>query len=295
MTPTLPTLNLAEWDDFIRRALTEDLGAAGDVTTQALVGADRCARAVIVARRDYVVAGGALAVRVLRALDAELTAEMHVADGGTVRPGQVLLTVAGRARAILTGERTALNLLQRLTGIATLTAQFVARARPYGVRILDTRKTTPLLRGLEKYAVACGGGTNHRRGLYDMILIKDNHRRLWARDGTMRLADAVRAARAAYPGLPVEVEVESEAELLDAMTAAPEWLLLDNMTPDQLKRCVALCARRCRLEASGGVTLETIEAVAASGVDAVSLGCLTHSAPAADLSLELTDDDAGAT
>jgi nicotinate-nucleotide pyrophosphorylase (carboxylating) len=204
-----------------------------------------------------------------------------------VRPDQVLMTIEGPIRGILTGERTALNFMQRMTGIASRTREFVDLVRPFGTRILDTRKTTPTLRILEKYAVTCGGGANHRMGLYDMVLIKDNHRRLWQAAGIPNLQGAVAAARAKFPGIPVEVEVESEAELQDALRAAPEWIMLDNMSPDRMKACVAVCAKRCKLEASGGVSLTTVAAIAATGVDAISIGGLTHSAPAADLSLEL--------
>jgi len=232
------------------------------------------------------VAGQAVARAVFREVDAELIYTVEAPDGQDAGRDQVIASIEGRARAVLTGERTALNFLQRLSGIATLTARFVRAAQPLGTVILDTRKTTPTLRGFEKYAVTCGGGVNHRMGLYDMILIKDNHRALWNEHG--RLADAVRAARRRFPGVPVEVEIESESELLDALEATPEWLMLDNMTPDRMRGCVELVSGRCQLEASGGVTLDTVAAVAATGVNAVSLGCLTHSAPAADLSLEMS-------
>ena len=198
------------------------------------------------------------------------------------------MTIRGSARSILTAERTALNFLQRMSGIATLTSVFVDKARRHGVMILDTRKTTPTLRILEKYAVLCGGGRNHRFGLFDRFLIKDNHRRLWGHGQAARLGDAVHQARKRFPGLPVEVEVESEAELRSALDGKPEWILLDNMAPARLRCCVKICAGRSRLEASGGINLRNISRVAATGVDAVSLGCLTHSAPAADLSLEIT-------
>jgi nicotinate-nucleotide pyrophosphorylase (carboxylating) len=196
------------------------------------------------------------------------------------------MTVEGPVRGILTAERTALNFLQRMSGIATLTRRFVERAGP-SVAILDTRKTTPTLRVLEKYAVLCGGGQNHRFGLYDRCLIKDNHRRLWRKGGAARLDQAVREARRRFPDREVEVEVENEAELRSALKAGPEWVLLDNMTPAQMKRCVRICDGRVLIEASGGITLKNVAQVAATGVDAISLGCLTHSAPAADLSLEI--------
>ena len=268
---------------LIRSALREDIGS-GDITSRALVAPGRVITAVVVARHACVVCGGSIAVHVFRELDPGVRVRVLVPDGCRARRAAPLMRITGKARAILAGERTALNFLQRLTGIATLTARFVARVKPYGTRILDTRKTTPTWRTLEKYAVRCGGGTNHRMGLYDQVLIKDNHRRLWsARD----LGMAVHTARRRCPGMPVEVEVETEAELKCALAARPDWILLDNMTPERLRRCVRLCRGRCPLEASGGITLANVKAVAAAGVQAISLGCLTHSAPAADLSLEI--------
>jgi nicotinate-nucleotide pyrophosphorylase (carboxylating) len=212
---------------------------------------------------------------------------VRLADGKKASAGDVILDIHGPARVILTGERTALNFMQRMSGIATLTANFVERVAAYNCLILDTRKTTPVLRTFEKYAVLCGGGTNHRIGLYDKVMIKDNHRRLWQDGDSGDLAAAVRAARAAYPELEIEIEVESLEELTNALKAHPEWVLLDNMSPDEMRRCVEINAGRSKLEASGGITLDNIEAAAASGVDAVSLGCLTHSAPSVDLSLEI--------
>lgn len=272
--------------DVIRRALAEDVGG-GDVTTLSLVPETSRGRAVILSRGCYVVSGLDVAAAVFAQVDASLRCCPRVKDGDCVKPDEVLMTIEGSIRGILTGERTALNFMQRLTGIASLTREFVDQVKPYGTRILDTRKTTPTLRLLEKYAVTCGGGTNHRMGLYDMVLIKDNHRRLWQAAGISNLQGAVAAARAKFPGVPVEVEVESEAELKDALRASPEWIMLDNMTPDLMRRCVTTCAGRCKLEASGGVNLSTVAAIAATGVDAISIGGLTHSAPAADLSLEL--------
>lgn len=271
---------------LVREALREDVGS-GDVTSQALVSESRGASAEIVSRQDAVVAGVGLGELVFRELDPALQYRCCAADGETVRPGRRVALIEGRARDLLAGERTALNFMQRLSGIATLTRRFVDKVGAWPVLILDTRKTTPLFRALEKYAVRCGGGGNHRQGLYDRALIKDNHRRLWKEGGGGNLAAAVAAVRGRFPNLPVEVEVESEEELQDALRQKPEWILLDNMPPDRLRACVRLCDKRCRLEASGGITLDNVEAVAATGVDAISLGCLTHSAPAADLSLEL--------
>ena len=274
--------------DLIARALAEDIGT-GDVTTLSVIPENVTGRAVILARGPCTVAGVDVARAVFAQVEPALTCEARVRDGTEAHADEVLVAIHGPIRGILTGERTALNFMQRLTGIATRTRQFVEKVKAYDVRILDTRKTTPTLRVLEKYAVTCGGGTNHRMGLYDMVLIKDNHRRFWQQAGISNLAGAVEAARAKFPGIPVEVEVESEDELRDALRAKPEWILLDNMTPERLARCVTVAAGQVRLEASGGVTLDTVEAIAVTGVDAISIGGLTHSAPAADLSLELLD------
>ncbi len=272
--------------ELIGRALAEDVGG-GDVTSLSVIPEGRVGRAVILSRGRYVAAGVPVAEEVFRQVDGGLKCLRRVEDGARVQSNEVLLEIEGAVRSILTAERVALNFMQRMTGIASRTREFVDKVAPFGVNILDTRKTTPTLRRLEKYAVTCGGGVNHRMGLYDMVLIKDNHRRFWMEAGIRDLAGAVVAARAAFPGVPVEVEVESEAELLDAIRSKPEWIMLDNMTPALMRRCVELCAKRCKLEASGGVTLATVEAIAATGVDAISIGGLTHSAPAADLSLEL--------
>ena len=275
-----------EVKDLVRRALEEDIGA-GDVTTDPLIPTTASVEAVILARNPCVASGLTVAETVFRQVDDGIDCAFSMQDGDRVDPGGTLMTLRGPARGILTAERTALNFLQRLTGIATLTAAFVDRVKAHGVAILDTRKTTPTLRVLEKYAVTCGGGENHRSGLYDRVLIKDNHRRLWAEAGGQSLADAVRKARSASPGTMVEVEVETEQDLVIVLEADPDWVLLDNMSADELKKCVETCAGRCRVEASGGIGLGNVEAVAKTGVNAISLGCLTHSAPAADLSLEI--------
>lgn len=274
---------------LVRRALREDLGS-GDKTTLALASRSCQVHARIIARHDCVVCGAKLAALIFRQLDRAVCCRVVKPDGSRVRAGQAVLRITGRADSILAGERTALNFMQRLTGIATITARFVRLARPYGVSILDTRKTTPGLRRLEKYAVLCGGGENHRFGLYDRILIKDNHRRLLGKGG---LADAVRIARQRYPGVLIEVEVETEAQIRDVLRAAPDWVLLDNMPLPRLRRCVRLLGSGCRVEASGGIDLRRVRAVAATGVNAISLGCLTHSAPAADLSLEFASVKSG--
>ncbi|MDO9542103.1 MAG: carboxylating nicotinate-nucleotide diphosphorylase [Kiritimatiellia bacterium] len=272
--------------EFVRRALDEDIGS-GDITSRALIDSERRIRASIIARGKYVVAGVELARLAFHLIDKGIVCRALVPDGRQVAAGQPLVILEGRARSILAAERTALNFLQRLTGIASLTAQYVAAVKAWRVKILDTRKTTPNMRMLEKYAVRCGGGQNHRLGLYDMILIKDNHRFLWEKNCS--LAQAFSTARRKNPKKQIEVEVESIAQFKDALSAAPDWIMLDNMSVPLIKKCVAFCGGRSKLEASGGITLENVKAIAATGVDAISVGALTHSALAADLSLEVAD------
>jgi nicotinate-nucleotide pyrophosphorylase (carboxylating) len=273
--------------DAVKTALAEDI-ADGDATTLALVPADTIVSAHILAKEPCVVSGCDVAAAVFAMLDSAVKVRKVLADGSNADAGDVILEIEGPARAILTGERTALNFMQRMAGIATISAEFVSRVAGYGCHILDTRKTTPCLRAFEKYAVLCGGGTNHRIGLFDKVMIKDNHRRLWRDGDGGDLAAAVREARRCYPDLEIEIEVESIDELRNALEAEPEWVLLDNMSPELMAECVAINAGRSKLEASGGITLKNVEAAARSGVDAISLGCLTHSAPSVDLSLEIS-------
>lgn len=270
---------------IIERALAEDIGD-GDATTLALVPEDTVIQTRLVAREACRVAGGGIARMVFHAVDRDIKADIRLADGDDAPPGATIIDISGPARGILTAERTALNIMQRLCGIASRTACFVKAVTPWGTRILDTRKTTPGLRVLEKYAVRCGGGENHRMGLYDRILIKDNHRHIWRGGDPDRLDLAVKAARASFPGLAVEVEVESPEELGSALRARPEWVLLDNMSNREMRECVAMARGISLTEASGGIDLERAAGVAATGVDAISLGCLTHSAPATDLALD---------
>jgi nicotinate-nucleotide pyrophosphorylase (carboxylating) len=270
--------------DVVARALAEDLGD-GDVTTAATVPAEARARAVIRQKAPGVIYGLDVAEQVFRSLDGDAAFAREVAEGEWRETGEVL-HVEGLARALLSGERTALNFLQRLSGVATMAAravQAIEEIRPHPPRILDTRKTTPGLRALEKAAVAAGGATNHRAGLYDAILIKENHAALAGGVG-----EAVRRARQEAPGLPLEVECRDLAEVDEALAAGAPRLLLDNMSPAQLREAVAHVGGRAELEASGGVTLQTLREVASTGVDFVSVGALTHSAPALDLSLLLT-------
>jgi nicotinate-nucleotide pyrophosphorylase (carboxylating) len=262
-------------------ALAEDLGD-GDVTTEATVDADATGSAELVVKEPGVVCGLAVAEAVFRAVDSELRFERLVEEGASVAAGTSVARVAGAERAILTGERTALNFLARLSGIATLTRRYVDAVEGTGAAILDTRKTTPGLRALEKHAVATGGGRNHRFGLDDGVLVKDNHLR-----AAGSVASAVERLRAVTP-LPIEVECDTLEQVSEALAAGAEAILLDNMSPDQLRSAVALARGHARLEASGGVTLENVRAVAETGVDEISVGALTHSARSLDVSLELT-------
>ena len=266
--------------ELVRRALTEDLGS-GDVTTDAIVSPQDEARAMFVAKAHCVLAGMEVALEVFRQLGPSTGFGPSMSDGARCRPGDVFATLAGRARDLLIGERTALNFLQRLSGIATRTRAFVD-ASSGRIIILDTRKTTPTLRALEKYAVRVGGGTNHRVGLYDAILIKDNHIRIAG-----SVAAAVARARAHRPGMPIEVEAERLEQVDEAVAAGAEMILLDNMSTGDIRDAVARVRGRAKLEISGGVTLERIPELAATGADFVSVGALTHSAPAIDISLEI--------
>lgn len=267
--------------ELVARALAEDVGA-GDVTSEATVPADARARARIVQKAPGVVYGLDLAERAFRALDPNATCVRAVEEGLWREDGGPVLTVEGNARALLAAERTALNFLGRLSGVATLTARCVRELQGTGARVLDTRKTTPGLRVVEKAAVHAGGGTNHRIGLFDAILIKENHAA--AAGG---VGEAVRRARAARPDLPLEVEVRDLAELEEALEAGAPRILLDNMDLAMLRAAVQRTAGRATLEASGGVTLKSLREIAETGVDFISIGALTHSAPALDLSLLL--------
>ncbi len=273
--------------ELVRQALAEDVGA-GDVSTALTVGSDARAKGQITARREGVVAGLPLLWRVWGELSSGIRVAAAVRDGTPVSPGQRVARVSGPAAPLLTGERTALNFLQHLSGIATLTARYVAVVAGTGCRVLDTRKTVPGWRSLAKYAVRAGGGHNHRQGLYDRVLIKDNH---WAasRGG---VPAAVARARRERPDLVVEVEVDCLEQLEAVLPLGVDWILLDNFDPPGVRAAVARRdaadpKRRTRLEVSGNVTLETARAYAQAGADAVSVGRLTHSAPALDLGLDL--------
>lgn len=271
------TLGPEEVRRAVRLALEEDIGI-GDVTSAATIPEDACAAAVMVARQPLVLAGIAFAEA---AFDANKTT-CHIKDGEFAPKGAKLLTVEGNARSILAAERVALNFVQRLSGIATLTRQFVDAVRGTSAKILDTRKTTPGWRRFDKYAVYCGGGQNHRFGLFDMVLIKDNH--LAAVGGN--IAAAVQAARKKWPSLKIEVEADTLDQAAKAVDAGADIVLLDNMSAEQLRAAVMLIAGRCKTEASGGVTLTSVRQIAETGVDYISVGALTHSAPAVDIGLD---------
>ena len=269
--------------EIVRRALAEDVGA-GDVTTESTVPADRQARGVFVVKADCVLAGIDVALEVFRQaaeMGAPPSFTVHKRDGERCRPGDEIAEVVGSARTLLVGERTALNFLQRLSGIATMARHF-SDAAGGRITVLDTRKTTPGLRLLEKYAVRAGGAANHRTGLYDAVLIKDNH---------IRLAGGVRAAldsvRAAKVGVPIEIEAETLVQVDEALAAGATFILLDNMTTGDIGEAVRRARGRAKIEISGGVTLERVAELAATGADYVSAGALTHSAPAVDISFEI--------
>jgi nicotinate-nucleotide pyrophosphorylase (carboxylating) len=270
----------------IREALAEDLGSKKlDATSFALVPKSEKATAHLVAREKGILAGGSVAAEVFRQVDSALKVVQKKKDGSVIKPGDIVLSISGSARAMLVAERTALNFIQRMTGIATMTRRYVEEANNPDVLILDTRKTTPTLRTFEKYAVVCGGGTNHRYGLFDRVLIKDNHLAHWTREGRT-LAGSITESRKKYPNLLIEVEVDTVEQLKKVLVAKPDWVLLDNMPPSKLRKCVNLCTGICKTEASGGVNLKTIREIAKTGVNAVSVGALTHSAPSADLALD---------
>ncbi len=280
-----------DWEDYdwlLDAALRED-AADRDATTRALIPAERTARAEVRAREDGIICGLPLAKRLATRFDPELRFETAVADGGRVSKGTVVARLSGPARSLLAVERPMLNFFQRLSGVATLTARFVEAVAGKGTRVYDTRKTTPGWRELEKYAVRCGGGRNHRMDLASAVLIKDNHLTLVGAGNVRR---AVQEARDACPDLLIEVEVEDLAQFEAALAAGPDMVLLDNMTPAQVEEAARLAARRAtdrppQLEASGAITLENAADYARAGADRIAIGALTHSAPALDISMDI--------
>jgi len=269
-------------DTIIDTALDEDVGS-GDITTSSIIDASLKGKAQLVAREEILLAGIDIFAKVFSRLDPEIVVECSYHDGDPIPKGARIGTVTGSMRGILSGERTALNFLQHLSGIATLTRQYVEKTDPSTLRVIDTRKTTPGLRVLEKYAVRMGGGFNHRFGLFDGILIKDNH---IAAAGS--LSEAVKKMRATAPHtLKVEVEVEDIKGLEEAIEAGADAILLDNMSIKEMKKAVLIAKKRVLLEASGGITLKTVEAISKTGVNLISVGAITHSAPSVDISLEV--------
>ena len=288
MADTIDSVELGgtfDLDEFVRRVLAEDLGSGGDVTSRATIAADARFAATMNCREPITVAGLDIAISFFRALDREVRVTKAVADGDSVAAGTLLLRLEGNARAMLAAERSALNTLQHLSGIASLTARYVAAIGgsegQKRAKLLDTRKTVPGLRLLEKYAARMGGAENHRMRMDDGLLIKDNHVAVAGGVGA-----AVRLAKAAETGLPVQVEVDRIDQIEEALAAGADRLLLDNMSAETLREAVAVVAGRVPLEASGGVNLDTIAAIAASGVDYVSVGRITQSAPAVDIGLD---------
>ena len=269
----------------VQMALAEDIGS-GDVTTLATVPESATATAVMRAREPLVVAGLDLAEAAFRELSPTVRMVRRAQDGRHAAADTTLLEVSGSARALLSAERVALNFIQRLSGVATLTAQFVTAIRGTRTQILDTRKTTPGWRRLEKYAVTCGGGHNHRIGLYDMVLIKDNHLAALQQASPNPVAAAVQRARLHYPQLKIEVEADTLEQVDQALEAGAEWILLDNMNPIQLRLAVQKCKGRAQTEASGGISLASVRGIAEAGVDFLSVGALTHSARAVDIGLD---------
>jgi nicotinate-nucleotide pyrophosphorylase (carboxylating) len=279
VSPPLPLI-----DEVVHRALAEDLGESGDITSTSVVPAEARARAVIAARKAGTIAGVQIAGRVFHLVDETLEIKPCTTDGAHVDAGDVVLEVAGPARSILAAERVALNFLGHLSGISTSTAELVAAVEGTKAKVCCTRKTTPGLRALEKYAVRCGGGLNHRFGLYDAILIKDNH---IAIAGSVRAAVEAAKSRAGHM-VKIEVEVDTLAQLDEALASGAHIVLLDNMPPATLKDAVARTGGRAVTEASGSITARTVRAVAEAGVDLISVGWVTHSAPCLDLGLDFT-------
>ena len=283
-------MNLTQLDpqqvqQAVRTALAEDVGT-GDATTLALVPAELQSKAVMAARESLTVCGLAFAVEAYRQLDPTVRVTLRAKDGDTLDKGGILLQVEGPSRALLTAERVSLNFLQRLSGVATIARRFVDEVAGTKAKILDTRKTLPGWRMFEKYAVACGGATNHRIGLYDMILIKDNHLVALRDARPNAVAAAVARARAAYPQLKVEVEADNLTQVAQAVEAGADIILLDNMTNEMMSEAVQSVRGRALLEASGGVNLKTVRGKAETGVDFISVGALTHSAPSVDIGLD---------
>ncbi|MBQ9786841.1 MAG: carboxylating nicotinate-nucleotide diphosphorylase [Lentisphaeria bacterium] len=284
----IPEIDWQRVDTLIDLAVSEDLGGIGDTTTLACVPENAKSRAILLCKEDeMVLAGIAVAERVFKKIDPGLEFQALKQDGDHCLRGEKLAVISGSARAILTAERTALNFIQRLCGVATMSYFYSRELKDSACTVLDTRKTTPGYRNLEKYAVAVGGADNHRIGLYDRIMIKDNHRELAALEGDGAITRAVQRARAAYPELEIEVEADTLDEVAEAAACGVEYIMLDNMSNDEMKKAVAITAGRAKLEASGGITIKRLASIGQVGVDYVSSGALTHSVRSMDISLDI--------
>jgi nicotinate-nucleotide pyrophosphorylase (carboxylating) len=284
----MPELGHEEIAAAVRAALAEDIGS-GDATSEATIPAAATANAAMVAREPLIVAGLEFATITFSQVDPSIRVERIAKDGAALTKGADLLRLSGPARGILSAERVALNFVQRLSGVASATAEFVKAIQGSGAEILDTRKTTPGWRRFEKYAVACGGGRNHRIGLFDLVMIKDNHLAALRNESPNAIAAAVQRAREKFPDLKVEVEADELAEVEQAVAAGADIILLDNMPPEMLREAVTIIDGRAQTEASGGVTLSTVHKIASTGVNFVSVGAITHSVRAIDIGLDFSD------
>lgn len=283
---SIPELDMKRVDILVDLALSEDLDERGDVTTNSVIPESLNVKAILLAKESLVCAGLPVAEQVFKKLDPAVQFTAKVKDGDACEKGTIMAEITGPARPILIGERTALNFLQRLCGVATMSNRYQSLAGNR-MHVLDTRKTTPGWRNLEKYAVAMGGAHNHRIGLFDRVMLKDNHRELAGLEGAGGILRSVERARAKYPDLEVEVEIDSLDELAEALESKAEYILLDNMSTEDMAEAVRITAGRAKLEASGNVTIARIEEIAASGVDFVSSGALTHSVKSSDISLDI--------
>ena len=288
---TIPELDWKRIDLLIALALEEDLQDRGDVTTKSVIGENMRVKAIFLAKEDCVCAGLPVAKRIMKEVDPEIEWKDLVEEGTFCPKGTHMAEVSGKAVSILTAERTALNFLQRLSGVATASKKYQDAAAGTNAIILDTRKTTPGWRNLEKYAVAVGGASNHRIGLYDRVMIKDNHRELAGLEGKDGILRSVERARKMYPDLEVEVEIDSLDSLDEALESGAEYILLDNMSNELMAEAVKRTAGRAKLEASGNMKLERVPSAAATGVDFISVGALTHSVKSADISLDVCPEE----
>jgi nicotinate-nucleotide pyrophosphorylase (carboxylating) len=287
MNQDLPEIDWKRVDALIKMALEEDLSDLGDATSNSVIPKETIATGTLKCKEDCICAGLGVAEKVFKAVDASIEWKPLVNDGDFCKSSTIIAEMKGPARALLTAERTALNFLQRLCGIAAVSKKYADAAGNGKTVILDTRKTTPGWRNLEKYAVAAGGASNHRIGLYDRVMIKDNHRELAGMEGSGGITRSVQRARETYPSLKVEVEADTLEEVKEAVEAGADYVLLDNMTNDEMAKAVKINAGRSKLEASGGITLERIPSIAEIEVDFISAGALTHSVKATDISMEI--------